>query len=119
VGGWGGPTLGFIQPGLDVGGPLRFDASNGDTGVFINGRELHRLDVLGLQRFGPVWPGRYWVDAMGNFGFEGGIMIGNLWMLAQQRLVTGAGGGGPWLYTPEAAWQGVMDKAGYSHSLAT
>jgi hypothetical protein len=92
----GGPTLGFIQAGLDIGGPLRADASNGDTEVFINGRQLHRLDVIGLQQLGPVLPGRYWVDAMGNFGFEGGMMIGNLWLLAQQRLTNGARGGGPW-----------------------
>jgi hypothetical protein len=92
----GGPTLGFIQAGVDLGGSLRADASNGDSGVFINGRELHRLDVLGLQQLGPVWPGRYWVDAQGNVGFEGGMMIGNLWVLAQHRLATGTQGGGPW-----------------------
>jgi hypothetical protein len=92
----GGPTLGFMQAGLDMGGPLRADASHGDTGVFINGRELHRLDVVGLRQLGPVLAGRYWVDAMGNFGFEGGMMIGNLWLLARRRLTNGAQGGGPW-----------------------
>ena len=92
----GGPTLGFVQAGLNIGGPLRLDASNGDTGVFINGRQLHRLDVIGLQQLGPVWPGRYWVDAMGNFGIEGGTMLGNLWLLARQRLTSGAQAGGPW-----------------------
>src|SRR5215510_996718 len=54
-GGMGGPTLGFIHPGLALGGTLRADASHGDTGVFINGRQLHRLDVLGLQKLGPVF----------------------------------------------------------------
>lgn len=93
----GGPTLGFTHTGLDVGGPLQVDASNGDTGVFINGRQLHRLDVLGLRQLGPVWPGRYWVDAMGNIGFESGMMIGNLWMLARQRQAANTGSsGGPW-----------------------
>lgn len=91
----GGPTLGFIQAGL-LGGSLQADASDGDTGVFINGRQLHRQDVIGLQKLGPVLPGRYWVDAMGNVGFEGGMMIGNLWLLARQRLANGARGGGPW-----------------------
>lgn len=92
----GGPTLGFIQAGLALGGSLQTDASNGDTGVFINGRQLHRLDVIGLQQLGPVLPGRYWVDAMGNVGFEGGMMFGNLWLLAQQRVANGARDGGPW-----------------------
>src|SRR5262245_40134394 len=41
----GGPTAGFTLVGLDVGGPLKANASNGNTGVFVNGRELHILDV--------------------------------------------------------------------------
>src|SRR5262245_56942041 len=60
----GGPTMGLTLAGLDVGGPLPANASNGTTGIFINGRELHVMDVLGLQRItGMVLPGRYWVDA--------------------------------------------------------
>jgi hypothetical protein len=39
----GGPTVGFIQAGLPIGGPLRADASNGNTNIFINGREIHYL----------------------------------------------------------------------------
>jgi hypothetical protein len=74
-GAWGfedGPAQGQIQPGLVLGGPLRADASRGDTGVFVNGRELHRLDVVALQRCVIVIPGRYWVDARGVGGYEGG-----------------------------------------------
>ena len=41
----GGPAQGQIHPGLQLGGPLRADASGGDTGVFVNGRQLHRLEV--------------------------------------------------------------------------
>ena len=81
----GGPTAGWILPGLDLGGPLPADASNGNTGVFINGRELHVLDVAALMRFMPVYRGRWWMDARGNFGAEGGPVLGNLWILAQQR----------------------------------
>ncbi len=81
----GGPTLGFRRAGLAVGGPLRANASNGHTGVFVNGRELHRLDVLALQRLGEVWLGRYWLDALGNFGREGGRMLGNLVWRAEER----------------------------------
>ena len=54
------------------------------------------MDVLGLQQLGPVWPGRYWVDAQGNVGFEGGPAFANVWLLAAQRLATGTQGGGPW-----------------------
>ena len=80
----GGPVAGYVLPGLNLGGPLRADASNGNTGVFANGRELHPYDVLALQRLvGAVYPGRYWVDARGNYGYEGGAMLGNLWALAR------------------------------------
>jgi hypothetical protein len=83
----GGPMAGLVPAGLDVGGPLRADASNGTTGVFINGRELAVADVYALQRWigTPVIPGRYWVDAQGYFGYEGGPVAGNLVILAQQN----------------------------------
>lgn len=84
----GGPTVGFTVPGLAIGGRLRADASAGQTGVFINGRELHQADVIALMQLGPVYQGRYWVDGQGYFGLEGGPAVGNLWMLAraaQQR----------------------------------
>lgn len=67
----GGPSAGQIMPMLRLGGPLRPDASKGDTGVFINGRELHRLDVMALQRCVPTYPGRYWVRSDGVGGLEG------------------------------------------------
>ncbi|HUM13782.1 MAG TPA: hypothetical protein VLT82_22735 [Myxococcaceae bacterium] len=96
---WGGPTLAFLPPGLTLGGPLPADASGGGqgtlTGVFINGRELHPLDVLGLQQLiGQVWPGRWWVDAQGNYGLEGGPPVGNLMVLA--RAHRSGGGGHAW-----------------------
>jgi hypothetical protein len=81
----GGATLGFRRPGLALGGPLRANASNGHTGVFVNGRELHRLDLVALQGLGQAWSGRYWLDALGNFGREGGRMLGNLASLAEQH----------------------------------
>jgi hypothetical protein len=87
----GGPTAGWIPAGLDLGGPLRADASGGNTGVFINGRELHLLDVAGLMQITQVYRGRWWVDAQGNFGAEGGPALGNLRMIAQQRSRGGYG----------------------------
>ena len=51
----GGPTLMWGTPGLKVGGPLRPNASNGTTGVFINGRQLHVQDVINWTTYiGPV-----------------------------------------------------------------
>lgn len=74
----GGPCAGFMDAGLPLGGPLSPLASFGDTGVFINGRELHRSDVLALSRLGPVLRGRYWLDGYGNVGWEGRPAVGNL-----------------------------------------
>jgi hypothetical protein len=88
TGAWGlegGPTAGWISPGLAFGGPLRADASGGNTGVFINGRELHLMDVQALMQIVQVQRGRWWMDAQGNFGPEGGPVWGNLMVLAQQR----------------------------------
>lgn len=81
----GGFTRGFVAAGLALGGPLPADISGGGTGVFINGRELHPVDLAGLQQLtGPVAPGRYWVDAQGYAGLEGGPAIANLRALAAQ-----------------------------------
>ena len=90
AGRWGGPTLGFLPAGLALGGPLPPNASGGGngmvTGVFINGRELHPVDVQVMMRiYGQVIPGRWWVDAQGNAGQEGGPALLNLVQLAQQR----------------------------------
>ena len=87
-GAWGferGPTLGFVPAGLRLGGRLRADASGGGTNVFINGRELHPLDVWSLSQLGPSVRGRWWVDAQGTFGPEGGPALGNLLLRAQMR----------------------------------
>lgn len=85
----GGPAAAYLGPGLALGGPLPASASGGGdgrtTGVFVNGRELHPLDVGGLQRHGPVYPGRYWWDRFGNVGLEGGPMLFNFFALLQQQ----------------------------------
>jgi hypothetical protein len=107
----GGPCAGFTAPGLRVGGPLRADASNGNTGVFVNGRHLHMQDVMALQRLGPVLPGRYWVDAQGNCGFEGGPAFVNLRAAAAQA--GGAGAGGPWSYTSSSGASVAGDGEGH------
>ncbi len=97
AGRWGGPTMGILPPGLQLGGPLPANASGGGdgsvTGVFINGRELHPQDVAKLQALvGEVYQGRWFVDPSGNFGLErGGVVLGNLYQLAAQH---GGGTGG-------------------------
>src|SRR5688572_8093200 len=53
----GGPCTGLGVAGLNIGGHLKAKASGGTTNVFINGRELHIVDVQGLQTFMQVIPG--------------------------------------------------------------
>lgn len=75
----GGPTAGFVYPGLDLPGPMPPDISGQGTGLFINGREVHALDQQGLQQlFGAAPQGRYWLDAQGNLGPEGGMAFVNV-----------------------------------------
>ncbi|MBI1853534.1 MAG: hypothetical protein HYR85_24625 [Planctomycetes bacterium] len=87
----GGPTIGFTLAGMDLGGALQANASGGGTGVFVNGRDLHPVDVAALSQLVPVVPGRYWVDAFGNVGYEGNpTILCNLVILASAR--GGSGG---------------------------
>jgi hypothetical protein len=87
----GGPALAILPAGLPLGGPLLADASGGGAGrvtaIFINGREIHPVDAQTLTQLvgQQVQPGRYWVDAQGNAGQEGGPPLVNLYQLARQR----------------------------------
>jgi hypothetical protein len=57
-------------------------ASKGKTGVIVNGRELHALDVAALRRcVTTVIPGSYWVLANGIGGTQGGPAQFNLAVL--------------------------------------
>lgn len=86
--------MGYIAPGLELGGPLRPDASGGGTGVFVNGRDLPPPDLLTLQQItGPVPAGRYFITAQGLAGYEGGQAWWDLSALAAR---SGGGGSNTW-----------------------
>lgn len=88
----GGPAMGVLPAGFPLGGALPRDASGGNTGVIVNGRELHPIDVARLRQLVPmVLPGRWWSDAAGNFGPEGGPMMGNVWQQFRQAQSGGSG----------------------------
>jgi hypothetical protein len=108
---WGGPTAAFLPAGLGLGGPMPGYCSGGGTGVFINGRELHRLDVASLQTLGPVYRGRYWLNANGDFGYEGGPPMGNLVAIANQAR-GGGGGGQRRVYSPGELSGVIVNEAG-------
>jgi hypothetical protein len=89
----GGPIAGQMSPGLRLGGPLRADASRGTSRVFINGRQLTLGEKAYLEQIcrTPVIPGRYWVNARGLGGYEGGPVAFNLALCGQQQ-ARGSGG---------------------------
>lgn len=110
---WGwekGAAQGQILPGLKLGGRLKADASGGGTGVFFNGRELHPQDVALLRQIaGTVIPGRYWVNAAGVGGVEGGPPFFDLRALAAQR----GGGGQGWSHSGPGGHTGSDGKCSY------
>jgi len=89
-------TSGFILPGHAL-GAVRPDASRGNTGVFINGRELNMAEALAIQNaFGAVYRGRWWLDGRtGYWGAEGNPSpLGNLH--AAMRMQGGQDGDNFW-----------------------
>lgn len=81
----GKPAMGAILPNLRLGGSLSPRASSGNTGVFVNGRELHSVDIQAVSRCTVVNRGRYWMDAFGNGGYEGQPASWNLVQLCRQN----------------------------------
>ena len=99
VGLWGREgegTSGLIAPGLALGGSLRADASGGGTGVFVNGRELDPVEVGYLRRCFAVPAGRYWLDAQGIAGAEGGPPLLDVVAACRAVAQQHGPGGDPW-----------------------
>jgi hypothetical protein len=79
-------NAGQLPANLPIPTPLPADISTGGTGVFVNGREIHPLEYQYLQFvYGQVLPGRYWLNADGSAGFEGGPPAYKLFATAAQR----------------------------------
>ncbi|KAG5010176.1 hypothetical protein JHK82_018798 [Glycine max] len=69
----GQPPSQIISPQLDVGGRLHKNASNGNTNVIINDREITQKERLILQLAGVPCEGtpNFWVNADGSYREEG------------------------------------------------
>jgi hypothetical protein len=83
----GHETLGFIVPGLDL-GSLAANASHGNTGVFINGREINMVEARSIQAtFGAVYQGHFWLDGRtGYYGIDGyPIPLGNMFAVIKSQ----------------------------------
>ncbi len=114
----GGPAAGFLAAGLNLPSPMPVDISGGGTGIWINGREIHPLDQAALhQIFGTTIPGRYWLDAQGNLGPEGGAAIANLATAIQAS--RGGGGSVTHGYGSAGGARGTVGGGMYSGRTAT
>ena len=92
---WQGKTLGVILTGHEF-ASLPADASNGNTKVFINGRELNEEDTRTLELLFGVQrePSRWWLDGQGNLGLEGETyVVTNLYLAISQSSSSSSSGG--------------------------
>ena len=95
---WGYESAGYIRPGHNF-GELSPRASNGDTGAFLNGREINMTEARYFQSiFGVAYQGRFWLDgATGNMGIEGNpTPLANLILAVRQAQQRGQNGGYHW-----------------------
>ena len=66
----GRPSAGSINPGHNF-GLLPENASDGNTGVYINGRHLPKAELEFFKTLlGYISPGRYWMNSSGQWGLE-------------------------------------------------
>nr|GMD01012.1 extra-large guanine nucleotide-binding protein 1 [Ipomoea batatas] len=80
----------IISPHLSVGGPIKVNASNGNTQVYINGREITKVELRMLQLAGVQCAGNphFWVNDDGSYQEEGQKNTkGYIWGKAGMKLV--------------------------------
>ncbi|KAL0729311.1 hypothetical protein Bca4012_025404 [Brassica carinata] len=79
----------IISPNMSIGGTIRKDASNGDTEICINGREITKTELIILKMVGVQCEGKphFWVDAEGSYQEEGqNRLMGNIWKKKRAKL---------------------------------
>jgi len=87
VEGW--ETAGFFRPNHNL-GPLATTASRGDSGIFLNGRQLNGREAFYFEQIlgpGRDYRGRWWLDGWtGGLGLEGDARpLINMFQMFQAR----------------------------------
>ncbi|KAG0478889.1 hypothetical protein HPP92_013608 [Vanilla planifolia] len=80
----------IISPNLNIGGSIMRNASNGNTGILINGREITKVELQMLKWAGVQCAGNphFWVNADGTYQEEGQKNIkGHIWGRARTKLL--------------------------------
>ncbi|KAG8364279.1 hypothetical protein BUALT_Bualt19G0111800 [Buddleja alternifolia] len=83
----------IISAQLALGSQIREDASNGDTKVYINNREITKPELWMLKAAGIHCEGEphFWVTADGSYQLEGmNYVMGKLWEKTTVRIVCAA-----------------------------
>jgi hypothetical protein len=113
----GGGAQGVTSPGLPFGPMPAGVSGSGMTGIFINGREITMQEAQYLTGIvgGQIPQGRYFLQANGNAGQEGGPVAINLYAAAKAhgggRGGGGGGGGGQATYIGTDGGGGYYDPS--------
>ena len=113
----GQPAYGFMYADHNF-GKLDNNASRGNTGVIVNGRELPQAEWAVWSQILGYWiqVGIYWLDSNGNAGYEGNpYPLVNLYVAASQNGYNGntGEGGGFWATRFSAGNSYAGNQTGY------
>lgn len=108
----GGGSVGQILPGLPLGRPPAGCSGRGSN-IRINGREISFQEVQFLTGLlGPIQPGRYFLDAAGNAGLEGGPVLVNLFAASRRGGARGGAAGSFFQQSATGSIHGYTDGNG-------